>query len=131
MALSIRDVHGDWDHAVCGVWGCSPPLAAVAACQAVWMLILFPAAFWVSKFYTKRVQDITAKTVIAIACVAFAVLVVYEFFHWFLSVAPADRIYFGHRITLATFAQVDIPIVVLLLSGLYLRWRSQTAACNA
>jgi|SaaInlStandDraft_1057018.scaffolds.fasta_scaffold118423_2 hypothetical protein len=123
--LSIRDIHGEWDHAVCGVWGCSPPIASVIACQGVWGLILFPVSHWLSNRYSARVTRITALTVLGTAIIAFAIIVIYEIFHWFLFVAPASRKYFGHRIALATFTQVDFPVVMLLLSGLYLRWRAK------
>lgn len=125
MVLSFREIQGEWDHAVCGVWGCSPPLAAVAACQGVWGLILFPISHWVSHRYSERVTRITALTVLGIAIIAFVIIVVYEIFHWYLFVAPANRKYFGHRIALATLTQVDFPVVMLLLLGMYLRWRAK------
>jgi len=126
MVLSLREIQGDWDHAVCGVWGCSPPLAAVFACQGVWGLILFPILHWVSDRYSARVTRITSLTVLGVAIIAFAIIVIYEIFHWFRFVTPVNRKYFGHRIALATLTQVDFPVVMLLLSGLYLRWRAKS-----
>ena len=118
--LSFKDVRSSWDYAVCGVWGCSPPLAAVAACQAIWGLVLFPLAWWVSRKFSLRVQRLTALTALAVSLVAVLVIVVYEYFHWFLFVAEKNRIYFGRRLALATLTQVDFPVVMLFLASLML-----------
>lgn len=124
LVLSVRDVQGEWDHAVCGVWGCSPPLAAVASCQGVWGLVLLPILIWVNRSFSKRVVRISANTLLAVSLTAFLAIVVYEYFHWFSFVSPTSRNYFGHRLALATFSQVDFPIVLLSLSGFWLRYCS-------
>ncbi len=121
FVLGFKDVRGDWDHAACGVWGCSPPLAAVAVCQTIWGLVFFPAIYWVKQTFSQRVSRITGTTFVAVGLIAFLVIVIFEIFHWLLFVQPADRVYFGHRIALATLTQVEFPVVMLLISGLVLR----------
>ncbi|QDT34676.1 hypothetical protein [Thalassoglobus polymorphus] len=121
FVLSFKDIQGDWDHAACGVWGCSPPLAAVGVCQAIWGLILFPVILWVNRVYPQRIARITANTFVGVGLLASLVIVIYEIFHWLLFVQPEHRIYFGHRIALATLTQVEFPVVMLLISGLVLR----------
>lgn len=125
--LSMKDIRGSWDYAVCGVWGCTPPLAAVAACQAIWGLVLFPIAWWVNRSYSPRVQRLTALTSLGVSQGALLVIVVYEYFHWFLFVAEENRIYFGRRLALSTLTQVDFPVVMLFLASLMLlafSWKS-------
>ncbi len=130
LVLSVRNIQGEWDHAVCGVWGCSPPLAAVASCQGVWAMVLWPILIWFDSSFSRRVVRITANTVLAVSLTALFAIVVYEYFHWYRFVGPASRKYFGQRLALSTFTQVDFPVVLLFLSGLLLRWWSLEATTS-
>ncbi len=124
LVLSIRNMTGEWDHAVCGVWGCSPPLAAVASCQGVWALVLLPILLWSDRTLSRRVVRITANTLLVVSLTGLFAIVVYEYFHWFRFVKPEFQKHFGHRLMLSTFTQVDFPVVILFLSGIWLRWCS-------
>lgn len=122
LVLSYRDIRGDWDHAVCGVWGCSPPLAAVLSCQGVWGLILFPLTYWASRSFSLRVRRIIANTLLAVSIAALIGIVIYEYFHWYLYVGPNSRRYILHRLALATLTQIDFPVVLLFITGLLMRF---------
>lgn len=122
LVLSFREIRGDWDHAVCGVWGCSPPVAAVLSCQGVWGLVLFPLSYWSHRSFAPRVRRIIANTLLAVSFVALIGIVIYEYFHWYLYVGPNLRRFMGHRLALATLTQVDFPVVLLFVSGLLMRF---------
>lgn len=124
FALSISDKKTNWDTTFCGVWGCSAPIAAVISCHLVWGLFLLPFAVIVCAKCSKRVTRITGMTTVCVAVSAILVLVVYEYFHWYRFVQPAYRIYFGRRIALSLFSQIDFPILPLLLTGLGVWWVS-------
>ncbi|TWT57023.1 hypothetical protein KOR42_03800 [Thalassoglobus neptunius] len=123
-AVSFRDRTTELDHQLCGVWGCSPPVAAVVSCHLVWGLILLPLAIYVCANFSIRIVRITGMTTVCVACCAILVLVVYEYFHWYTFVQPASRVYFGRRIALSLFSQIDFPIIPLLLMGLGVWWVS-------
>lgn len=125
FVLSFREIEGEWDHAACGVWGCAPPLAAVATMQILWGLVFFPIGYWLERTFSRCIVRTTGATVLAVAVCGLTGIVIYEYFHWYSHVNPDFRQYFGRRLALSILTQIDFPVVILLLSGGILYWRSR------
>ena len=121
---SLSEIESEFDNKLCGVWGCSPPVAAVLSVHALWGMVFVPASLFVRFKFSKRIGRITGLTTILIALTALVAIVIYEDFHWYTFVSLESRIYFGRRIALALFTQTDFPVIVLLLAGILLRWLS-------
>jgi hypothetical protein len=45
-ALSLTDLPGDYGHSLCGLWGCLPPVQALAAMHLFWVVVLVPPVGW-------------------------------------------------------------------------------------
>ena len=54
--LSIASLPGDWGNSICGAWGCGPPLQALVACHASWVVVLIPAGMSIRHFFVFSTQ---------------------------------------------------------------------------
>jgi hypothetical protein len=60
--LSIASLPGDWGNSICGAWGCGPPLQALVACHASWVVVLIPAGMSIRRFFVFGTQRRIATT---------------------------------------------------------------------
>ncbi|REK17426.1 MAG: hypothetical protein DWQ37_06455 [Planctomycetota bacterium] len=114
-ALSLRDIETPFDYAMCGPWGCFPPLSAVAACHAGWLIVLTPALFWAHHHLLHSVSwKIAGAVLTAIGAVSAAIVAVRAL--W-LDRGSIDQTYPVQKLALNVFTTTDFPIVPLLVLG--------------
>lgn len=121
-ALSIARVPGDWGHAVCGPWGCAPPLQALVGCHLAWLVLLAPVAVVgprIGRLPWLPGRAVGAAFVFVAVAGAFAVWR-HERATWLAAASEPQREYFWQRCALAIAAWVDAPLVQLLLVGVLL-----------
>lgn len=123
IVLSIASWPGDWGHALCGPWGCGPPLQALLACHLAWLVVLVPPAM--ALVQSPRVprhllQHIgTALTMAGIMLLLG--LIAHELVVWWSMSGEWQRGYFWQRCGFVLATTVDVPTVELLLVGTYIR----------
>ena len=117
--LQIHQFEGILGHAICGPWGCGPPVAALLGYHGFWwVLLLLPA--WVMKHrFTGMTLRRLGNSLCLLAVVGIVVLLTGE--GWQFWQREANRQFFGQwcLFRLATF--VDFPFVQLGAMGLWLR----------
>lgn len=130
LVLSIANWPGDWGHALCGPWGCGPPLQALLACHLAWLVTLAPPAVLLVR--SPRVPTNIRRRIGTALCLAGAVilvgLVARERATWWPTAGEWQRNFFWQRCGFVLATTVDVPIVQLLLIGTYLRVRRLTHA---
>ncbi len=123
-ALAIRDLPGDWGHAICGPWGCGPPLQALLACHMAWLIILAPPAALLAR--STQISAHGLRRFGAFLCVLAALFVaaavIYQGLTWWPSESQWQRGFFWRRCAFVLATTVDLPVAQLLLVGLYLRF---------
>jgi len=120
--LQLRNWTGPWDHLMCGVWGCAPPLAAMVSCHCIWALALFPAAVAIRKYVSAEHGRVTAISLMLIAICMIIGMISYEFVTWYLPARESIKPFFLRRLGIAVLGQVDIPAFELFFCGLLLKW---------
>lgn len=117
--LQVHRFEGWFGHAICGPWGCGPPVSALLGYHGFWLLLLL-LPVW---FLKRRWDTVTlARLGTGLCWIAGIGIIVLLFVDgWQFWQREAMRRYLGQRclFRLATF--VDFPLVQLVLIGLYLK----------
>lgn len=120
--LSVRSWPGNWGHWLCGPWGCGPPLQAVVACHSAWLVLLLPPAVvlsrhrWLSPAALRKLG--TFLTCVAIAVLG--VIVARQRLDWWSTAQGSQQEYFWQRCGFIVATTVDMPVVQMLITGMYL-----------
>ena len=119
--LRIADIPtAQWDHSICGPWGCGPPLSALVACHGFWIVLLAPLVLWAAWRWPLRfVRRLGAA--LAIGGVAgIAMIALGEAVLWLPDVTAAQQRYFLQRVLFRIATTVDFPCVEVMISGVIL-----------
>ncbi len=123
--LSIANLPGSWGHAVCGVWGCGPPLQALVSCHAAWLLVLGPLVEMVTRS-APRPSDLRfqmGKVLLAVGAILVVVVAVHQRISWWPTVSEFHQQYFWNRCGFVIITSVDVPITpILILGAIFLWW---------
>ncbi len=109
--LSIANLPGDWGHSVCGVWGCGPPLQALVACHASWLVVLVPVAIAAPHMLPVRWVRRLAIIGLAIATASALVFAAHDYFTWYAQASEWQRSYYFHRVGFSIFTTVETPVL--------------------
>jgi hypothetical protein len=116
---------GDLGHALfgdrlCGPWGCLPPLQALVALHAVWVLLLAPLAVWVGRYWPANRTRAAGALLALLGAAGVAALTVVEARTWLPTVSSADRLYLPHRVAYRLALLTDLPLVQVTVVGVAL-----------
>ena len=118
--LSIASWPGDWGHGVCGPWGCGPPLQALVACHAAWLVVLFPPTLWIRMRGSFALCRRIGWLVLAAGVLGILGLSLRESLTWLSHSDELHRSYWPQRIGFVLITLVDVPLVQLALAGVAL-----------
>lgn len=120
--LKIADLPIAETHTLCGPWGCGPPLTALIACHAAWLVILAPIALLVPIRMMASHCRWIGWGLIAMGILSIVGIGAYETFTWLPAMPEAIKPYFARRwaFTLATWT--DLPILQAILLGFVFVW---------
>ncbi len=118
-ALSVANLPGDWEHGICGPWGCGPPLQALVACHLAWFLVLTPPA--IGLVASHRVPLLTCRRIgivlIVAAVLGTVAVVVIQRMQWLPQASEWQRPYFWQRCGFCIATLVDFPLTETLIAG--------------
>ncbi len=115
-------------HAICGPWGCGPPVSALVGYHGFWLLLVLPAALIVAKKLPLESAKRVGK-VLALAGLAGVIVLVAVDAVKFLQHASPQYLLQRCFFRLATF--VDFPLVPMALAGwLMRRWANSKEAAQ-
>lgn len=125
-ALAFANWPGDLGHGICGPWGCGPPLQALIACHAAWLVALAPPA---GLLVGSRNVSVTTRMRVGIAMTLLPMAVLtclfaHQLLVWWPQVSQWQRPYFWQRYGFTIATTIDVPVVQVLLIGLAI-WLSE------
>lgn len=119
-ALSVANLPWDLGHAICGPWGCGPPVQALVACHLAWFVALVPPAVLLVRW--RRPSGTMLRRVglllVALAGAVLMAIVIYERLVWWPEASELQQAYFWQRYGFAIATAVDVPVVQVLVVGL-------------
>ncbi len=125
VTLSIANWPGDWEHSVCGAWGCAPPLQALVACHVAWLVVLIPPAFIARRFVTTKTLKRTSASTLFFAVTGSLVIAANQYVTWLAYASEWQRQFYWQRVGFVILTTVELPILELAgLSTLILLWSS-------
>lgn len=104
------------DHAVCGAWGCGPPLSSLIVWHSFVAGVVIPAAV-VLAFAKPRVAYATRWRVPAVTILLTALFLLINTGLWYAAAQPNARPFILHRLLFATVAFPDAPVLPLMASA--------------
>lgn len=131
--LSVRSWPGNWGHWICGPWGCGPPLQALVACHSAWLVLLLPPAVvlsqhqWPSPAALRKLGTI----LIGVAIAVLGVIAARQRMDWWSTAQGWQQEYFWQRCGFIVATTVDMPVVQMLIAGMYLMIASPLASLTS
>ncbi len=120
--LSIANWPGNWGHSVCGAWGCGPPLQALVACHASWLVVLIPVMARVRRITSFRTVRLAGAIGFSLAITCALGVVIHEYLTWYAQASEWQRPYFWHRVGFVIFTTVELPLLEIAgVSTVFLR----------
>ena len=116
--LRIHFLEDRWGHALCGAWGCGPPLSALVGYHGFWLLFILPMAVLLSRQLPPATSRRIGVVVSAIAIAAITLLVVVDAINFWQY--PTGRNYIFQRCLFRLATYVDFPLIPMGLTGLVL-----------
>jgi hypothetical protein len=124
--LWIERLPHDLDDIIpCGIWGCLPPLQALAAGHAFWIVLLGPITAFVGKTAPPHWSRLSGMLAVVAGVGGLAIVVGDTWINWCAHVPPGQRIHAGRRIVFVVASWVDFPMLQLLGAGVCLLGMAQ------
>jgi hypothetical protein len=120
--LLVLQVHqlrlpGTYEHSVCGLWGCGPPLQALLAMHGFWLVLLsLPVGLCCGLLAPRRLLAVSLLAVV-LGTAGIAGVVAWEAEHWLPIASELQRDYFLQRCLFAVGTMTDVPLVQFVLAG--------------
>lgn len=123
--LSIANAPGHWGHGICGPWGCGPPLQALVACHAAWIVVLLPPTLLMRRKLSPGVRWKTGWIVLGFGMAGLIALGLSESLSWLSHADEWQRRYLPQRIGFVLLTLVDLPLLQLVAIGVSLLARGR------
>ncbi len=121
-ALSLAHIPGDWGHALCGPWGCAPPLQALISCHLAWLVFLLPPAMLTVSWLPKPARAWFGSVLLLVGCGLVIGLAAKEALFWLQEADPEFSKYLPQRVGFVFATNVDLPAWQLIVVGIACRW---------
>ena len=115
--LMLHQLPGDLTHDLCGPWGCFPPVQALLAMHALWVLLLAPPVVWAAWRLPARRLRFAGKLLLALSLAVLLGVVGHEYTQWYQHTPEEFRKYFPHRVGYAVATLSDVPAVQGVIAG--------------
>jgi hypothetical protein len=116
-------------HSLCGPWGCLPPLQALVAMHALWVLLLIPLVLWAVRYWPPVWLWAFGAALTGLGLLGLGVVTGWEVQQCWLKF-PDLRPYVVQRVLYVLATMTHVPLVQVTLAGLTCwlagkrRWRA-------
>ena len=126
-SVGIGLIPGDYTgESFCGVWGCFPPVQALAALLLLWLLGLVPPAAALTRRWPGTVARRVGAVILVFGLLAVAWVVTAGLTRWGQS--PSDPRYAARAVRRAGYSlatRTDVPAIQLGLTGLFVMYAAR------
>lgn len=118
VVLQLQELPYDFGHGICGPWGCGPPVSALLACHAFWLVNL-AAVLWITHHWCEfHWQRQVAGAALTVATIGLLSVAAHQAIFWWPAATQWSRPYVAQRYLFSIAMLVDVPLVQLALFGL-------------
>ncbi|MFV2065444.1 MAG: hypothetical protein ACC645_00580 [Pirellulales bacterium] len=115
--LQIARLSGPWDHAICGPWGCGPPLSALVACHAFWSVLIGGTVMVAVRCWSGATLATVGRLLAVGGLIGLVVLAIWGVVHGSPAGEGILRPYLVQRYLFVLLTSIDTPIVELTVAG--------------
>ena len=115
-ALSVAAIPYEFGEARCGIWGCYPPLTALAAMHLFWAVI-FAAAIWAVRGWRPALLRPAGVVLLLAALAGISAIHGKDLYDWLEWVPPEARHYWPRRVAYLLATLTDVPLLQCLMAG--------------
>lgn len=115
--LQVGRLPLDDGHAVCGAWGCGPPLQALVAWHGFWTLLLAGPMMIGGRHLDRRTQVRAALVVGGLGLLGVLGFVAWDCLVWYPRVSSFQQQFLLQRCLFSIATSVDLPVIALTLAG--------------
>jgi hypothetical protein len=116
-SLLVAGIPYDFEESVCGVWGCFPPLQALAAMHLLWCVALGAVVSSICKWRPGLLLPLGVVLFI-VAAASITAIVGIDLTQWLKSTSEYTRAFWPKRIVYTLATLTDVPLVQSLLAAL-------------
>lgn len=116
--LRVASLKGQWQHGICGPWGCGPPTQTLVACHGFWVVLIFPLMIALIRRASATTLHRLGMILTLAGVVALVGIAGREWTQWYLEVSESLRGFFLQRYLFSIATLVDVPVVEMTLVGL-------------
>ncbi len=120
--LRIGELPWPTTHDICGPWGCGPPLPALVACHAAWLVIFAPIAYFVPVRLSCTHSRLIGWSMMGLAVLGLVGVGVFEAVTWLPAVDHSIRPYFPRRWAFVVVTLTDVPLLQTIALGACFAW---------
>jgi len=117
LVLQVHQLPVGNSHAICGPWGCGPPLPALISYHGFWLVLLSLPTALICRFLPTRPLLLVGGTAVLAGLLGIAGVIYWEATHWLPQVQAIQKEYFRQRCLFSVAMLVDVPMVQILLAG--------------
>jgi len=135
--LQLQYVSLGIGHALCGAWGCGPPVAPLIAAHGFWLILLVPPSVKVCRHLKPAQIQLIGWSLLMLGLSGFAVVGLWEIVstlpHWLPRVPHLSVSDYPPRFLLSVVTLVEVPMIQVTLISLILLTtaQSRTLATNS
>lgn len=115
--LQIARITGPWDHAICGAWGCGPPLSALVACHGFWAVLIGGTVTAVMRYGSAPVLAVAGRLLMAGGMVGLVALALWEGTSGLTAPDQSWWPYALQRYLFVLATSVDMPLLQIIAAG--------------
>ena len=115
-ALSVAAIPYDFGESLCGVWGCFPPIPALAAVHLLWVVLL-AAGVWAVLRWRRGLLRPVGWVLITASVATAATVLGGDVGAWVERVPAEYKVFWPKRVGYRLATLTDVPIVQALLAG--------------
>jgi len=115
--LQLQNIPLDDDEALCGVWGCLPPLGALIAYHGFCLMLAVPPVWLLFQKCTPSKLAFAGKGFTLLAILGMVAISTHEALTWLGAVPAEYRQFFLRRVLFVIATNPEIPVIPLLLAG--------------
>ena len=116
--LQIHKSEGLWGHAICGPWGCGPPVEALVSYHAFWGVLIVPIALVLGWQLPPKAARSLAWGLVVAGGLAMLGMLVWSSINWLITAREDLQQYVVQRSFFVLATTVDVPAAQILIAGL-------------
>lgn len=128
--LQLYKLEGRFGHAICGAWGCGPPVEALLAYHGFWAILLWPIAAVAATRLRPGVARALGTGLLSAGIFAIVGILLWSSIDWLMTAETRLKPLVMQRALFVLATTIDVPSVQMAIAGLICRFVHRPCATH-